>query len=279
MSLSLCFPDNEKSCFACCPPIRPAGYEHIHYRTIIMRILRENSRDIHRRKETPSPITGFSCWALGYVLGDYKVVGCLLHPAQNRGVDLRYRTGYGDKCRRETCQEERIFSLLRGFEKKFWLQLSAGLDSFAYSSREINPLFRMLEWGVNILRLIAEREYSWTFSREAFFQSYPFFRTKLAPRANAYLINRVVSAAGTAPLTRMDFTDMFNAFSTLIVKRLLGKYRSMHEGKYTHLLDIDPLFSDFLRLSAGIVKTTLNYAIDMKDMVDEEVEGFMKKRA
>ena len=137
----------------------------------------------------------------------------------------------------------------------------------------------MLGWGVNILRLIAEREYLWTFSREDFFQSYPFFRTKLAPRANAYLISRIISLAGTHPLTRIDFTDMFNAFSTLIVKRLLGKYRSMPEGRYTHLLDIDPLFSDFLRLSVGIVKTTLNYAIDMKDMVDEEVEGFMKQTA
>lgn len=31
-------------------------------------------------------ITGFSCWALGYMDNGHKMVGCLLHPGQNGGL-------------------------------------------------------------------------------------------------------------------------------------------------------------------------------------------------
>ena len=75
---TLCFPDHEKTCFACCPPIRPAGYEHIRYKNIIRRMLRENNEDFLQTKMEIIPITGFSCWALGYLDKSHKLVGCLL---------------------------------------------------------------------------------------------------------------------------------------------------------------------------------------------------------
>ena len=102
---SLCLPDKEKSCFACCPPIRPAGYEHVQYKNIVKKILIENTLSFQLQKKS---ITGFSCWALGYIDKNFKQVGCLLHP-EYIGTDLRHLTGYGEKCKRETCLEAKIF--------------------------------------------------------------------------------------------------------------------------------------------------------------------------
>jgi len=40
---TLCLPDTEKNCFACCPPIRPAGHEHLQHTGIVKRMVRENT--------------------------------------------------------------------------------------------------------------------------------------------------------------------------------------------------------------------------------------------
>ncbi|MBL7211240.1 MAG: hypothetical protein ISS61_02540 [Desulfobacteraceae bacterium] len=58
---TLCLPDTEKNCFACCPPIRPAGYEHLQHTGIVKRMLRENTRAFAGKGAAISPITGFSC--------------------------------------------------------------------------------------------------------------------------------------------------------------------------------------------------------------------------
>lgn len=99
---------------------------------------------------------------------------------------------YGDKCRRETCPEAKGFSELEINEQKFWLHLTDGLDTFSYSSRKMNPLFKMMGWGTHLLHLIAIEENKEVFTRESFFQFYPFFATTLLPRANAYLLDRLV---------------------------------------------------------------------------------------
>lgn len=271
---SLCFPDNEKSCFACCPPIRPAGYEHIQFKQIIMRILRENREHFNRKDGDVIPITGFSCWALGYVDKGYRLVGCLLHPAQNRGDDLRYRIDFGEKCRRETCQEERIFSGLEETEKKFWLQLSGGLDSFAYSSKTYNPLFNMLGWGIQILRRIAREEEGKRFTRELFFRSYPFFKTNLLPKGNAYIINQLAIKEGAGLFSREDMKDKIETFLSRMKTRVLREFAPAGEGVHTHLLDVDPSFLDFLRLSLGIQRTRREDALAIKKAVDQEIERF-----
>ena len=276
MNVSLCFPGKEKSCFACCPPIRPLGYEHIQYKNIIKRILRENSRAFDNRDRSIIPITGFSCWALGFIRESYDLIGCLLHPAQNKGIDLRYRVNYGDKCRRESCQEEKIFSSLGEAERKFWLHLSDGLDSFAYSSREFNPLFRILGWGRPILSIIAEKEAKRSFTRERFFRSYPFFTTELMPKGNVYLLERFALEEGVHILTQEAFKEEFERFSVTISEGIRRKSVEMTEGVHTHLLDLDPAFSDFLRLSVGISKIPLEEAVKIKHMVDEALDRFQE---
>lgn len=271
---TLCFPDTEKSCFACCPPIRPAGYEHIQHKSIVKRILRENTLLFADKKEWISPITGFSCWALGYLDKRYRLVGCLLHPAQNGGADLRYRVDYGDKCRRETCPESNIFLDLGINERRFWIRLVDGLDSFAYSSNKNNPLFKMMGWGPEILRLVASHEDRNTFSKESFFRAYPFFSTKLHPRANAYLLNKLVRMENIALLKAESFRGRFKTFSAEISGRLRQTARQMPNATHTHLLTLDPYFLDFLRLSVGLTKIHLEEAVRLKKIVHKAIRTF-----
>jgi hypothetical protein len=273
---SLCFPDKAKSCFACCPPIRPAGYEHIQHLNSVKRFLRENRQAFDSKDKTLYPITGFSCWALGYISDDYKLVGCMLHPARNGGVDLRYRVNYGDKCRRESCQEETVFSGLDDNERAFWLPLADGLDSFAYSSREINPLFKMMGWGADLLKIIALNVSERIFTRDSFFSTFPLFTPSLKPRANAYLLNRLVDKGGFSLLSEMHLREKLERFSAGISKRLMNEYTDFQKGSYTHTLDLDPAFSDFLRLSAGISRIEIKEAIAAKNIVDYEVDIFLE---
>jgi len=277
-SMTLCFPQTGKSCFACCPPIRPTGYEHIQHRNIIGRMLRENTEAFNGHAEDKIPITGFSCWALGYLDKNHRLIGCLLHPAQNRGVDLRYRTDYGEKCRRESCPEAKAFSRLRVREKKFWLHLADGLDSFYYSSRGLNPLFEMMNWGGQLLSLIASNENHRAFRKESFFQSYPFFSTNTPPRPNAYLIKWLVDREGTHILKSQTFKSKFEMFSGGISEPLCQAAQQNHPlhppGFHTHLLDLDGDFLDLLRLSARITKTTKQDALALKGLVDKALEEF-----
>jgi len=276
-TITLCFPDQEKSCFACCPPIRPAGYEHIQYRSIIGRILRENTAHFDKQKDKVSPITGFSCWALGYVDTHYRQVGCMLHPAHHDGIDLRYRIDYHDKCRREICPEARIFSELRKGEKIFWLQLTEGLDPFSFSSRKINPLFRMIQWGITVLRLLASEEIDRIFTWDVFLATYPFFATNLPPKANAYLINRMITKRTLHLLGEHPFRLEFEKFSKKLSDGLNQTAITPTKSPYVHQCDLDSYFSDFLRLSCHIGKAEKKAVLRIKNRVDREIDSFMKK--
>jgi hypothetical protein len=273
-SITLCFPDREKSCFACCPPIRLAGYEHIQYKNIVRRILRENGDGFNREAEGIVPITGFSCWALGYMDKEHRLVGCMLHPAQNGERDLRYRVDYGEKCQREFCFEAKVFAELKLNEKTFWLHLADGLDCFSYSSRNHNPLVKMMGWGRDLLCLIAFKcEYS-VFTRESFFQTYPFFSITIPPRANAYLINWLINKENLHILKSKTFTSDFQAFSMRISKRLSQAVPNESDGRYVHQLDFDRDFLDLLRLSARILKVNYKDAMFLKKIVDDELKIF-----
>lgn len=274
MDHSLCLPDHEKTCFACCPPIRPAGYEHIQYSNIIKRILRENSKGFDKRKNKIIPITGFSCWALGYIDENHKLAGCLLHPDQNKGVDLRYRVDYGEKCRREFCHEARVFSELGINERIFWLHLADGLDSFSYSSRKLNPLPNMIGWGGYLLRLIASTENNRILTRGSFFKSYPFFSTSILPRANAYLINWLIKKKGTNLLKRKRFGKEFERFTRRLSHEIVDECSFRSEDPYIHRLDLDGDFKDFLRLSTPMHKLNKEKALLLKEKVDSELEKF-----
>ena len=276
-TVTLCFPDGLKSCFACCPPIRPAGYEHIAHQNIIGRILRENVAAFDRGDRSTIPIRGFSCWALGYLDRDCRTVGCLLHPSQNEGVDLRYRVDYGGKCRRESCPEAKTFEKLSPRAREFWIHLADGFDSFSYSSRSTNPLFRMMNWGPLVLDSISAAEGKAKWTGDSFLRAYPFFRTDLPPRGHAYLLGRLLAEGNLHGLRSTPFRYAFEGFSS----ELQTLYGSERAGKgqgqprpYVHLLPLDREFTDFMRISLRIHQASLHTALAIKEEVDAEVDRF-----
>jgi hypothetical protein len=274
---TLCFPDSRKSCFACCPPIRPAGYEHLQYTNINKRILRENTASFLRDERTIVPITGFSCWALGYVDKNYRLVGCLLHPCQNEGLDLRYRVNYDTKCRRESCREARTFSALGLSAKRFWLHLADGLDSFSYSSRRMNFLFRMIDWGSHVLNVMAVAECGRTHTKGSFLTVYPFFTTLLWPRAHAYLLNRLIDTENVHLLKSTLFRPEFEHLAANLASRVAQKLVHRTDGPHVHRLSLDQDFLDFLRLSLGVRRMNGQEAMLVKEDVDGTIEKWKRK--
>ncbi|MBN2124953.1 MAG: hypothetical protein JW821_11710 [Deltaproteobacteria bacterium] len=273
---TLCMPDGEKSCFACCPPIRPAGYEHLSYKNIIRRVLRENTQAYDREERGIRPITGFSCWALGYLDGGAARVGCLLHPLQNQGEDLRYRVDYGGKCRRETCPEAKVFSLLQPEQRRFWLGLTKGLDAFSYSSTSENFLFRLLGWGSSVLGLIASVKAERPPRRESFFQDYPFFSTPLEPKACAYLLKGLLDRDRVRALEDPCFRTDFERLHRQISESPAAKAGGETGDPPVHLQGLDPEFAKFLSLSLGVKRASPQDALRLKERVDEALEEFQR---
>jgi len=273
---SLCFPDGKKTCFACCPPIRPARYEHLQYEGIVKRMLRENTRAFTAGDDV-RPITGFSCWGLGYLDPACTLVGCLLHPARHHGKDLRFRIDFGEKCRREVCPEAGIFDRLDDRAKAFWLTLTRGLDSFSYSSRKINPLFRLLNWGPNILGLAA-REGDGCLSDSCFlFDVFPFFATSLSPRASAYPAERLLLRSGGEALLRdPGAAGHLEKLQEKLILKLAGCARPQLPAGAPHvnLLHVERSFRDFLRLALDIQRMDESAALELKARADEEVESY-----
>jgi hypothetical protein len=269
-------PDGMKSCFACCPPIRPAGYEHLAHKNIIRRILRENTLAYSPQERGIRAITGFSCWALGYLHGGARLVGCLLHPLENQGEDLRYRVDYGDKCSRETCPEAKAFSCLGPWERRFWLALAEGLDCFSYSSRRENPLFHLLGWGSSLLGLIASERCGRPPRRESFFRDYPFFATPLSPKSCAYLLKGLLDRTRLRALESPRFRADFERLHRQICESLGHQTMGEPGDPPVHRQGLDPDFAKFLSLSLGVKRTPPHEAIRLKARVDEALERFRR---
>lgn len=143
---SLCAPGKGLSCFACCPPIRPAGYDHLDYRQSLRRLLSE-ARQEFLAGAPPRAITGFSCPGLGFLDSAGRQAGCLYHPSRHGGVGLRLATGYQPKCARESCPPARAYAALTDDARRRLLALCAGLDAFEFSSERANPARRLLALG------------------------------------------------------------------------------------------------------------------------------------
>jgi hypothetical protein len=202
------------------------------------------------------------------------LVGCLLHPLRNRGRDLRYRVDYGDKCRREVCQESKVFSQLRLDCRKYWLHLAEGLDAFSYSSRKMNPLFTLLNWGVELLQKISQQEKGGAQHWPAFLKAYPFFSTSLLPKGNAYLINELVRRGGLIFLKASRFRYAFERFSERLAEEVRDPGRRMEGGPHVHQLGLDSAYLDFLRLRIGIRRLTEESALRLKAEVDRRLDIF-----
>lgn len=143
---NLCSPGNGLTCFACCPPIRPAGYEHLEHRASLRRLFSEARQDFLAGRPV-KPMVGYWCGGLGFLDSAGHQVGCLYHPARHGGADQRLATGYQPKCARESCPEARAFAVLEEPARRRFLELCAGLDAFEFSSARANPARRLLALG------------------------------------------------------------------------------------------------------------------------------------
>ncbi len=269
----LCAPDESKSCFACCPPIRPPRYEHAQFRSIIKRELALATGSFEPENGAVRPITGYSCWALGYLDKDYKKIGCLLHPARNNGKDLRYRVNYGNKCEREACPQARIFEGLTPACKKFLLGLAGNLDSFSYSSSQ-NPLFHLLLWGADILEFTCRREKAGAMSLPEFRERYGAVLMELPPKAHSYPITRLSAALGERLLTDPDIRERYLALWSGLGQTWKGQLTSSSDKPFAHNLKLAPLFVDFLKNSLAIYRLTHTEAITLQRLIDSRIDRF-----
>lgn len=222
---SLCHPDGEKSCFFCCPPLRPPGFDPLDHRDKLEKAFWRKRMNYLHRPLKARPIDGRSCWALGYLDDEKRQTGCLLHPYQHAGQDFRELVDYGDKCAREICLEAMTFSQLSPEERNFFLHLSKGMDSFEYSSRKYNPLFPMLMWGHKTLRAIAQLERYIPMRKDKFCRKYAAFLYQLSFQLDGYLVEELIPHLGVG---------------YFLNETTLGRYIFFREGLISHHLNTEP---------------------------------------
>lgn len=216
-------------------------------------------------------ITGYSCWGLGFLNQRGTQAGCLLHPAQNQGRDLRDLTGYGDKCRRELCREAVVFSELSAELGAFVLSLAAGLDCFDYSSRKHNPVFTLLNWGSTIIEHLSRAKPD-GLTRKTFHEQYAFLAKELDPHRDAFALELMLERLPLQALQRPEFPIQY--------KKALAGFISRHEQTvsapvnnqpYVHQLDLPLSFIHFLRHGLGRTRVLPSRAETMKNEFEEEV--------
>ena len=247
VSPNLCRPAPELSCFRCCPPIRPAGYDHLDHRAELLRQFIANTEDF-RAGRRGREIVGFSCWGLGLVDPGKGLVGCLLHPAQN-GEDLRDRTGYGEKCRREVCPQQAVFGGLEEPLRRALLAPLLGLDSFRFSSPRANPLWNLLLWGREALTRVGAGLSPKT-------PLYGFLASHPEPRSRAFLLSglldRLAAAVRGRILSDSGFGPWFEERAGRI-RRELGSTlpQESAEAPPVHRLGLETALDWFIRFGLG----------------------------
>jgi hypothetical protein len=172
--------------------------------------------------------------------------------------------------------EAGIFAHLPPAARNFWLRLSEGLDSFSYSSRTLNPLFRLLGWGSPVLNLVASAEKERDLPGDSILETYSFFKTTLSSRANAYLLRILIDSENLDLLKSSRFRERFEEFSYRLSKQLPPQVLSSSSAPYVHLLPLDTGFLDFFRLSGHIVRASEEEATMLKKLVDQELAEFRK---
>ena len=107
----LCQPDAGKSCGACCglynyvDSSRSSLEQRLHARAKRFREMVKNPGDVELYASQTLAAEDFAkryeviycCEYLGFLDGEEKKVGCLLHPQQNSGIDLRTCSFYGQE--------------------------------------------------------------------------------------------------------------------------------------------------------------------------------------
>jgi len=261
----LCAPATDIMCFGCCPPIRPAHYDHLDYVGSLRREFMDNRIAFLRDRPRYRPIRGYSCWALGFLDVTGRKVGCLLHPQFNKGEDLRHLIDYGNKCRRESCSAAQVFALLPPEGQDFLLPLVRGMNSFYFSSPKANPLFHLLLWGPEVLEPLRVWADSMDWAVTELIYHQPFLLEPVwKPKAHRYLFRLMLPHAGPS---NSDGKALSECCTELLGRILslqdLGQTGKEAGGIYTHLLPLPHDFLDFLRLGLGLGRCSLYRAREL----------------
>ncbi len=254
---SLCFPDREKSCFYCCPPIRDPEADPLDNIEERQRQYRENRRRLAENLAAAKEIPGHSCWGLGFLDDQEKQIGCLLHPLQNDGRELRHLTGYRFKCANALCREAEVFAGLTEETKNRCLALCRGMDSFHYSSRT-NPLMRLLGWEQAMVEMVAAEmpaaADTGALQREIFLEKYGFLWQELDFRLDGWLATEIADRAG------LDFLHRHRGRTVELRRRVIDRLKEPGfdktadpaELKPSHTLAIPLSLSRLLKFGAGL---------------------------
>jgi hypothetical protein len=128
--ISLCHPDSKKSCGACCglynyeDNSRETLSRLMHERTDVFRSKIKDGVDVGRIKDhledikTPKKLFDviYNCPFIGFVDEGRRRVGCMIHPINNNGVEMRDVSFYGAKlCNDHECPS---FTYLSETEKR-----------------------------------------------------------------------------------------------------------------------------------------------------------------
>ncbi len=283
---TLCAPDGEPRCFGCCPPIRPPGYDPLDWAGSLRRELSDHRCRFLAGASWGRPVVGFTCWALGFLDRKGRRAGCLLHPARNRGTDLRHLTGYQTKCARERCLAAGVFEVLPPEGREFWLPVAAGLSPLYYSSRRANPLFHLLLWGRRVLEAFRLRAGSlgWTVT-ELLWRVPELLDSSWNPRADRYLLGEVMTASACSTRNKC-MKWIFVAAEDLrlrAVERFARPSRPFHHAPcgqtprrrpFVHRLPIEAGLADFLRLRLGWHRASHEEVRVVQDSLGNWLNGF-----
>ncbi len=272
---SLCFPDGKKNCFYCCPPIRDPEADSLDQLAEKIRIFRLNRRNLPGNRQNAGEIRGDSCWGLGFLDAEEKLIGCLLHPHQNQGVDLRHATGYRSKCAGTLCQEAVVFSRLNPVRQQFYLALSEGMDSFHYSSRRANPLMKILPWGAPVLEAIFFFEQGRPLARMDFISRYGFFWNELNYRLDAWLAGEIIKRYGLKVIIANP--RKFLDFRRRLLSRLQQKINKKADNPPilpVHQLSIPLEFSRLLKFGLNLWEASAVKVGKLQEVILQEVERF-----
>ena len=126
--------------------------------------------------------------------------------------------------------------------------------------------------------MIASKDRDRVMTVDSFFRTYPFFETKLRPKANAYILNRLIEREDTSILRRPLFREAFEGLSNRLLTSLVDTMSPAPGGSPIHQLSLDSHYCDLLRLSLPRTRMPPDEAFRLKKIVDKEVDLFSWKK-
>ena len=281
--MSLCAPTAGLTCFGCCPPIRPARYDHLDFVGSLKREFLENRRRYLEEGPRYRPIVGYHCWALGFLDSQGRRIGCLLHPYMNNGQDLRFLIDYGNKCRRENCLPARMYARLPLEGQRFWLPLAEGLNAFHFSSHRANPLFHLLLWGPEVLEPLRAQAERIGLTPTEVLHLHPFLLdTTWNPRSRRYLLRKLLNLLSSEALNSGHLRDCAQKLWSRVralpeIQTIQASGSMSSQNSYTHQLPMEVDYLDFVRVGLGCMKAPLQTAFELEARIRQVVLDIAEK--